>query len=96
MTDENNLVLKEIRELLSSVKEGKLTVTKFTDEFSRLFNLELDKTIVSSSEVKILSNVFNVVIWYSPYPDERESIPNYVGEAEVLEAVDQAIRALVI
>ena len=38
------------------------------------------------------ARLFNVVAWYSPYPDERDLIPNYTSEEQVL-AVARDVRA---
>lgn len=62
--------------------------------FETIFNFELDRASVSEQEFKVFQSLFNKVVWYSPFSDERAAIPNYIGEAEMDTAVAEARRAL--
>jgi hypothetical protein len=67
---------------------------EFRCEFEDAFNFGLDKASVSSDEFKIFQQLFDKVVWYSPFPHERASIPSYIGEIEMEAAVAEARRAL--
>jgi hypothetical protein len=67
---------------------------EFRIEFESAFNFGLDRTTVSEQEFKVFQRVFDTVIWYSPFPDERAMITNYIGEAEMESIVAEARRVL--
>jgi hypothetical protein len=74
--------------------KGKMAVGTFCGNFEPVYNLELDKTALSSIEAKAFSDLFEIVVWYSPFKEEREKIKNYVGEEEVLAAAKAAFSML--
>lgn len=57
-------------------------------------NFSLERDSVTAEQFAILEKLFNSIIWYSPYPEERARIPNYIGEKEVDLAIAEARRAL--
>lgn len=66
----------------------------FRIEYEDAFNFCLDKKAVSSHEFSVFQRLFDKVVWYSPFPEERLEIPNYIGEAEMEAAVAEARRDL--
>lgn len=76
--------------LLVAFRERRLDTVKFCDQFERTFNLELDKTSLTPDEAESFGALFEKVIWYSPYPEERAQISNYLGESEIRSAADTA------
>ncbi len=66
----------------------------FRIEYEDAFNFGLDKKAVSSYEFSVFQRLFDKVVWYSPFPEERLKIPNYIGEAEMEAAVAEARRDL--
>jgi hypothetical protein len=66
----------------------------FCREFERTFNFEVDMTTLSDAERKAFSALFDKVVWYSPYPVERQVVPNYQSGAQIREAVREARRVL--
>jgi hypothetical protein len=66
----------------------------FRCEFESTFNFGLDRSSVSDYEFRIFKQLFDKVVWYSPFPEERARITSYIGEAEMEVAVDEARRAL--
>lgn len=67
---------------------------EFRCEFEDAFNFGLDKALVSAQEFQIFQQLFDKVVWYSPFPHERAAIPNYIGEIEMEVAVAEARRDL--
>lgn len=66
----------------------------FRREFESVFNFDLDRASVSDYEFRIFQQLFDKIVWYSPFPEERSKIPNYIGETEMEAAVAEATRAL--
>jgi hypothetical protein len=94
MTPALNNGYSRLRTLISQAIEAKITIPEFCAQFEVLFNLELEKSELPNSEIAALSDLFEVVIWYSPFADEREQIPNYVDEKSVLAAAAKAAAKL--
>ena len=84
----------ELRALVERVLSGGRDVGEFCAEFERVYNLETDKTMLSERERSAFKALFERIVWYSPFPDERRTIPNYIGEDEVLAAVWAAAHLL--
>jgi hypothetical protein len=80
--------------LLDLLRSSRLSVEAFCSQFETTYNLELDKRELAPVEKTAFAMLFEKVIWYSPLPEERQSIPNYLGEAEILAAVADAERIL--
>jgi len=76
--------------LLSLRIGDEISHEEFRSRLEQLFNLELGKDEVSPVEYEALAELFDRVIWYSPFPEERQSVPNYIGEGEVDAAVMRA------
>lgn len=75
--------------LLADFREGQLATVDFCDQFEKTYNFDLDKKILTPAEAEFFSALFEKVIWYAPYPEERAEIPNYIGEDEIRRAVDR-------
>jgi hypothetical protein len=76
--------------LVADVLAGKLRIAEFCSQFEHVYNMELDKRTLLSDEAEAFAELFEQVIWYSPYPDERERIKQYHGDKEIREAVGRA------
>ncbi len=77
--------------LMRLVDRGKLSVEAFCREFERGYVLELDRATIGVGEATALALVFDRVVWYTPFPRDREEYPGYVGDVEVLTAVATAL-----
>jgi len=86
---------KELILKLLSLKPGRdLSYDDFRIRYEDLFNFELARVSVSKEEFHVFKRLFSKVVWYSPFPDERARITNYIGESEMEAAVAEAWRAL--
>ena len=80
--------------LIELLKKGEMKIGDFCEQFETTYNLEVDKSELDPTESTAFSKLFDKVVWYSPFPDERAEIPSYLGEAEILQAVSDAEKAL--
>lgn len=81
--------LQQLRQLVKLAKAGSMPIKDFCEAFERIYNLELDKSSVSPTELKLLLGILDKVVWFSPYPDERKQIPNYLGEDDIRRLLDE-------
>jgi hypothetical protein len=81
--------LQKLYELIKLAKSDEITIKDFCEQFERIYNLELDRKIVPKNELGKLAALFDKVVWYSPYEDERKVIPNYLGEEEIRQAIKE-------
>jgi hypothetical protein len=80
-------------DLMERLLSGELIVSDFCAQYEQHFNFDWpDRGVEAQAE--LFGKLFEVVVWYSPYPDERKIIPNYTGEADVIGLV-QSIRSQV-
>lgn len=79
---------------LAAFVSGQMDTRAFCGSFEQVFNFELDKSLLSASEVAALSALLKRISWYSPFPEERQRIKNYIGEEEVLAAAKETISKL--
>ena len=49
---------------------------------------------MTSLEKIIFREMFEAVVWYSPFPEEVKSIPNYKGDSDIMQAAGEARRLL--
>ena len=59
----------------------------------KLYNFRLTPESLPEDELNAIEELFDAVVWYSPFPEERAQIPHYKDEAEVDAAVEKARRA---
>jgi hypothetical protein len=79
-----------LRRLLAEFQSGGLNTETFCIQFEHTYNMDLDKRTLLPSEAQAFGDLFEQVIWYSPYPEERAKVPNYRGDAEIREAAARA------
>ncbi len=87
-------IKSRLANLIVDVLNNKIQVVEFCDNFEILFNLEINKDELDYNDLLCFSRLFDVIVWYSPFPEERATIPNYVDENEVLRAVREAALSL--
>lgn len=80
--------------LLHLFIQERIDAETFCKRFEHTYNLELNKDDLSDTERFAFSELFNKVVWFSPFPEERARIPNYIGEEEVKAAVNRALSLL--
>lgn len=79
--------LKRLTELLL---EQQMDVSTFCEQFESIFNFELERDQVSPEKWEACEELFNKVVYYSPFPEERENIPHDLSEQDIIEAAKVA------
>ncbi|MDB6167386.1 MAG: hypothetical protein JWM88_250 [Verrucomicrobia bacterium] len=69
---------------------GAMDAPSFAGNFEQVYNLELNKADLSATEAAAFANLFEKVAWFTPIEEERQKIPNYVGEPELLSEARKA------
>lgn len=91
MTDKEKLFY-----LIRGVKEGRYTVPDFCDEFSRIYDLELEEEL-SEIEEQTFDLLGEVTGRFSPFVEDITELPNgFSTEKEVMEKVNLAIVKLLL
>jgi len=83
-----------LHELVNLFVRKGISVQHFCSTFETVYNLELDKAELSPREARAFGALFERIVWYSPIPEERRVIPNYIGEEEVKAAVMETAQML--
>lgn len=83
-----------LRRLLAEFRAGTLEAESFCAQFEQTYNLELDKSTLFPAEAAAYGALFEQVIWYSPFPDERARVPNYRDEASLRQAAEIATQII--
>lgn len=71
-----------------------LNVESFCQQFEHTYNMELDKGCLAPVEANAFAALFEQVVWYSPFADEVNRIPNYRGVEDIAKAVELVAQQL--
>ena len=80
--------------LIEAVEQGSMTVGNFSSSVEREWNFGEERATLPEPHKAAIQHLFDVVVYYSPYPDERARIPNYRDEQDVLLAAQTCRRSL--
>lgn len=80
--------------LIEAVQQGSMTVGDFSSSVEREWNFGDERATLSETRKSAVQHLFDVAVYYSPYPDERARIPNYRNEQDVLLAAQVCRRSL--
>ena len=80
--------------LIDAVQQGSMSVWDFSSSVEREWNFGDDRPTLSETHKAAIQHLFDVVVYYSSYPDERARIPNYRDEQDVLLAAQVCRRSL--
>jgi hypothetical protein len=75
-----------LRQLLRDFLNGELETEAFSNYFVSGYNDAVDERALTPLEQPILSNLFDVVGYYSPDPEERLQVPQLTNEEQVWRA----------
>lgn len=89
-----NIPKETLYSLIADVIANKIDMRSFCNQFETTFNVETDKSTLSVHERSAFDGLFDKIVWYSSFPDERKEIPNYLDEVQVMDAVRTAIDQL--
>lgn len=83
---------KKLIETIRYFLSEELSTEDFAARYEQIYNFEIDKSSLGTHS-KIFEDIFNAVVWYSPYADE-ESNPSYKNEKEILTFVSEQTKKL--
>lgn len=85
---------QQLVELMQALMGRRIDVAAFAAQFETVLNFQADKSLLHAEDHAALSRVFEVVVWFSPFPDDRARIASYRSPDDVYRAVQQCLREL--
>ncbi|MBV1214014.1 hypothetical protein J0N64_03480 [Listeria monocytogenes] len=80
--------------LLNGLVNGEIEINTFTNQFMKIFDLEIDYDELSKEEYTILGNVSDMVARFSDSVEDLK-LPNvYYSEKQIREEVTRSLEAL--
>jgi hypothetical protein len=79
-----------LHKLLSDYLRGDIDAALFCNNFETAFNFDVSRQELTPKEEAVFGELFEQVIYYSPFPEERAKIPNYRSEEQILQAAREA------
>jgi len=79
-----------LHKLLSDYLRDTIGTALFCDNFETTFNFDVDRHELTPREKAVFGQLFDQVVYYSPFPDERAQIPNYKSEDDIIQAARDA------
>jgi hypothetical protein len=80
--------------LLDDFLAGKLKVETFCRDVELAYNDAIDDSALTSAEQPIFEELFDQVVWFSPYPRETWEYPGYKTETEIKDAARRTAEKL--
>lgn len=75
-----------LHKLLADYLGGRIDTPLFCSNFEQAFNFDVDRRELTARENAAFQRLFDQVIYFSPFPEERAIISNYRGEEEIRQA----------
>ena len=85
---------EDLVRLMKRLRSRDIQVAEFCEQYEPIWNFELQEADLAEGEAAIFERVFNVVAWYNPFPEERETYSGFKSEAAVAGAVAEALENL--
>ena len=76
--------------LLDGLLTAEISVSEFCDRYEPLWNFELESNAELGAEAPIFEQIFDSVVWYSPFPEDRDSYPGFKNEEDIIAIVRKA------
>lgn len=89
--------MSEKEQLYYAIKlflNNKYSVKEFCSNFEVIYNLELDKSSLNDKESKVFKELFEKVVYYNEFPDERKTWPGFTSEEDIYQVIQKAVRVL--
>jgi hypothetical protein len=71
-----------LRKLLDDFLSGRLTPETFCRDVEVAYNDAIDEAALTADEQPIFKKLFDVVVWFSPFPEERAELPHHLKDEE--------------
>lgn len=86
---------EQLHYLLERYLEGEYTTEDFTDEFSRIYHLEVEHRLFSEREHFYMNELAITVNRFSPSKEDLEKFPSfYLGEDDIRKKVNEIFEEL--
>lgn len=79
-----------LHKLLADYLGGHIDTPLFCSSFEHALNFDVNRGALTRLETAVFEWLFNEVVYFSPFPDERVEIPNYRTEQQIREAASAA------
>ena len=80
--------------LIDSVRSGEIDVTTFCERYETLWNFERKLQELNDKDSELLEALFDIAAAYSPNLEERDRIPRYKSERDVLDKAAEVRKRL--
>jgi hypothetical protein len=92
--EDRRLSRDDLLRLIESFLGGSLEVRDFCSRFETGFNFGVDYSKLSESDLKRFEWLFNEVVLFSEFPDDRAAYPGYRDETAIRSAAQATWDAL--
>ena len=90
----------KLRALMNQRLSGEINHEEFCDRYEHTYNFEVAWDELSTAEVRIFSDVFDVVAWFASDPAHRQELPSHFKDEAAVDAAvaraDVELRRLVL
>ena len=83
-----------LHKLLSDYLSGSLDTPLFCSNFETAFNFDVNRRELTPVEEAAFGSLFNEVVYFSPFPEERAQVPFYRSEEQIRGAAQAAAAQL--
>jgi hypothetical protein len=83
-----------LRETVLNVLDGSLTTQELCVRYETEYNTPDQVEWASIDEGLIFQELFDAVVWYSPYPEDRARYKGYVDDVQIKKAAQQVAARL--
>ena len=82
------------QQLMDEYLAEKIDVQRFCSAYEQMWNFDEDRAALSAADLAVFEKLLDMTAWYTPVAEDRQTVPRYKDEAEVLNAVHAARLAL--
>ena len=79
-----------LHKLLADYLADRIDTSLFCSNFEQAFNFDVDRHALTPVERHAFQRLFDEVIYFSPFPEERAEVPQYRSEKQIREAARAA------
>jgi hypothetical protein len=81
---------KLLHKLVAEYLGGKIDTARFCSDFEQTYNFDVGSHELTAKEDAIFARLFNEVVYFSPYREDRVIIPQYRSEEQIRSAAKTA------
>lgn len=79
-----------LHKLLADYLSGRIDTPLFCSNFEQAFNFDVDRGALTPVENRAFQRLFDEVVYFSPFPEERAEVTNYRSDEQILQAARAA------